>query len=250
MLDSPHSIIGRAFKNTDSSYQNNEYERHSKTKAEQRDKILKFILSNHAQSTPFLISLPGKYWFLENRLVQIDNNSQVTGVEKSPAIYSKHKPYMPCKWSHNKIIDKSRYITDSKVKLDIHVNSNSIYVLGDLATFTEESFHNYLCFDSGSFRHGFINRTCVWYDFTASLNNNTYKAIESIRNIRNKKRKTVVCLTLMLGRDQIYKGSGLEKRIDIIKEALPELEIIEYWKYKGLNDTPMYNVCGIIDGEQ
>jgi len=243
------SAVGRVFVNTDTNYQNDEYERTSEVKEEQRTKILNFILSNHADSTPFLLSLAGKYWSLENRLVTINKDTHITSIEKSPLIFHKAKSMMPTAFHPNKIVDKTRFITDTKIKLDMFSNRNSNYFLGELSALTERVFHNQLCGDSGTFRHGMTNRTCVWYDFTSSLNNVIYNAIRNIKNIRNKGRDTVVCITLLYGRDLIFKGSSIESRLDIIQEALPELKIHEYWKYKGFNNSTMLNVCGVIPAE-
>jgi len=234
-------VKGRAFIDTRTNYQFEDYERLSTEKQTQRDRILNFILDNSNSRIKY-VGLPGKYWRMESDLIRLGQNIHVSGFESNPMIYHKSKCMMPGK--HN-VISKSKDITRD-IKLDIHVNKSSIYTLGSIKDLTDYKTHRLLCDISGTFQFGYSKINAIWYDFTSSFNENTYISIHNIKNIIKKESNSVICLTFLFGRDMYFNGKGEDSRIDIIKSALPEFEPIEYWKYKGFNGSTMFNVCGVI----
>lgn len=233
-------IIGKSYTQNLSQYQaSDDYERISKTKDHQRDKILRFLLENSVGKVDKYTGLPGKYWAMERKLLTLLPNAHFSGFEKNPQIFYKALSTMP---GRHKTISKSKYITDS-IKLNIHVNNSGIYVLGDINSLSEKQMHSLLIKESGTFAFGFSARTMVWYDFTASFNEKTFRAIHDVKKITRK--GSAICFTLQYGRDLYFNGQGEESRIEIIKKAFPEFECLDYWKYKGFNDTWMINICGI-----
>jgi len=236
-------VKGRSYVENRTGYQLDDYERMSSTKQEQRDIIQSFILDNLDCSINYT-GLAGKYWNFERDLIKNAGETvRLSSFEKNPQIYHNTK-FMMC--GNHRVISKSKNITPN-IKLDIHVNDKSVYVLGGINDLTEKNMHRLLCDISGTFKFGFTRRNAIWYDFTSSFNEETFKSIHNIRNIVKKNAKSIVCLTFLYGRDQYFNGSSEESRIEIIKAALPEFEPVKYWKYKGFNEATMLNVCGVIN---
>jgi len=223
-----------------SKYQgHSDYERLSNTKSKQREKILDFLLSNNPCDHIKYVGLPGKYWAIERELLNIDADAKFSGFEKNPVIFYKALQIMP---GGHKTISKSKII-DDRIKLEIYVNKNGVYTLGDINHFTEKKTHALLISESGSFRFGFTLNNMLWYDFTSSFNENTFRAIHDIKKIT--RHKTAICLTLQYGRDLYFNGKGEEARVDIVKKALKGFECKDVWTYNGFKDTKMINICGI-----
>lgn len=241
----------KKYKQTD--YQADEYERFSEAKAEQREKILKFILDNH-EINPRYFGLPGKYWIFENALHKEVKNCHIMGIEKDLSIFEKSASYMPgMYWARRQIfpwaidhrIESTRMYKASRQALNIAETVNTYHIHGDLVSLTDKKIIEKARF-RGPYKKHLRNRTAIWYDFTSPFNVETYTAIYNINNIIHKGRDTTVCLTLMYGRDQIFNGNGEEARVEIVEKVLPDFDCKEVWTYKGFKETPMINICGIL----
>jgi len=221
-----------------------DYERISPEKQKQRLKVLGFILDNVDSDIKYT-GLPGKYWRLETELAKRCTRARFSGFEKNQTIYHNSKFIMPGR--HN-VISKSKNIDPSK-QIDIHVNNRSVYVLGGIRDLTDTKTHKLFSEISGTFKYGFTKINAIWYDFTSSFNEETYVSMYNIKNLLDSEVKSVICLTFLYGRDLYFNGSGEEARIDIVKRALPNFIPLDYWKYKGFNNSTMMTICGIVNPE-
>ena len=244
----PHLTTDRQSKQT--NYQSDLYERDSEVKQEQRDLILKFILNNHADIHPKYLGLPGKYWLFERQLLEAEPKSHIFAIEKDFEIFEKSRSYIEghqylrgraYPWGHDTRTDFSNGIEYAKT-------TTFYYVCGDVHSLISDKFfkeakgRNFYGCRSGK---GIKSKSAIWLDFTESFNVKTYSTIHHIKNILHPIYHSVVCLTLQYGRDQIFNGSGIQPRIDIVQQALPQFRCLKAWTYKGFNDTSMINICGI-----
>ena len=229
--------------NQKSSYQSSDYEHSSQLKKDQRSRILKFILDNHqGEVHPRYIGLPGKYWFFESHLIHECPEAHITGVEKNYSIFHSGKVMMP----GTDFLDRS-ILVDARLKHELFRTSNSIFAHGNLLGFTDEQVIKDSGKMSGTYKKAFTNNTCIWYDLTCSFNKDSYLLLYNIKNIINKHFKTVVCLTLMYGRDMYFNGKGENSRVEIVQRALPDFEPLDVWTYKGFNNSKMINICGVMN---
>lgn len=218
----------------------NDYELNSEQKSEQRERILRFILNNHDSSTNIkYLGLPGKYWFLENRLINKYPKAKVTGIEKNARIFTQSKIMMP----GSSQVSKNITVGDT-VKLEMYRTSAATSIYGKLSSLTDSEIIE-KSIESGTYKKGLLNRTVIWYDFTTSFNTDSFITLYNIKNIVHPHIPSVICVTMMYGRDLYFNGKGEAARAEIMQRALPGFVPDEIWTYKGFKGTPMINICGI-----
>ena len=241
----PNLTTDRRCKQT--AYQANDYER-SEVKAEQREKILTFILENHDDRKIKYFGMPGKYWLLERELFHNDPKSHICGIEKDFEIFSKSVGYLEGKrflrrrilpWAHDKRTDNNNGIETART-------DNFYYINGDLNAVTSDRALKHSRGRAFYDKRFLLHRSAIWLDFTSSFNIDTYTSIYNLHNIIHPNLPSVICLTLLYGRDQIFKGEGEQARVEIVEKALPGFNCKDVWIYKGFNDSSMINICGVL----
>ena len=218
-----------------------DYERLSPVKQEQRDRIGGFILDSFEGQLKY-VGFPGKGWLLERQLHAIDRRFRFTGIESNGQIFEKAKLLMP----GHRIIYRNRVIND-RIKLEFYLNRCSIYSKGKLSSLTDFQAKP-LFMKSGTYEYALTGRNAIWYDFTGPMTKEVWLCLHGINGVIAEEKTVPICITLMYGRDLYMSGGGEDGRVDIVQKAIPGFEALDVWQYQGLNDTRMINICGVRRG--
>lgn len=250
-------VIGRY--DASGGFHKSDYERISNIKSDQRADIADFILSFFQKSGPIrILTMPGKHWFFETRILERHKNTQIVGLEKSVSIFHTSGMAMPdaayqvksrrVGFLRHKICEYGtghyQYYRSS-TNTETRERSNRLLNM-DFSTYSTTLFSNYRATiqQKEKFHEKFLRRNSAWLDFTSGFCSEVDTGIRHIAHCMcsSDKEKPIV-ITLMYGRDI---GGGLEGRKNHLEQLCPSIRVLSDSIYIGSNGCPMvtfYCVC-------
>lgn len=232
----------------------------SDAKFEEREKVLEFLLENCPVPRNIkMITMPGERWLFEKMILEKYPDAKFLAVESSWQTLQRSKSYMPdghlVFHGRQGEYGRSRGLRHGCIDRDWEYGNRSIkgvsvskrvralnISLSDLCQFTIntkwdsieqlEKFNKKFCFNN-----------MAWLDFTGNLSRESKTSIQNIRNLINPNLNCPIAITLFNGRDEF---SNTKDRLSFLRNSVERFEIQDHWKYKGMNDSPMITVCGVL----
>ena len=237
-------------------FHDDDYERTSVEKQEQRQRIADFILGHFDECRwLYLLSMPGRHWIFENLIRSCHPRTQFVGIERSATTFARSAPAMVSSVNNALAIRSVDFAGGSfeyaRTPAFPQMPGRGTARSHRLLLMQSDVYATALAGDFKAtrkqrtkFNNKFYSRNAAWLDFTSGFCSQFERTVSNLHRCMSH-ADAPVALTFMYGRDIAGQELG---RVTRICELQPRFLPSDYWLYRGKGRTSMMTVCGMLRG--
>ena len=221
-------------------------------KQEERERVLSFIMDNHAKNTRIkLLSFPGERWIFEGMVAAARRSSTFVCLEADEKSFISSRSSL----IHPRGLKKSTIRHGEATIGSASIPYSNTTRKSRLLNIKSSTFCTILIDRYGAtneqllaWQEDFCWNSAAWFDFTCQLCAESEKTIQHSSLVVANDKKVPVVYTVMNARDSYH---GVDARVSrVVELAGRDFEPLDSWTYQGMGGTPMLTVCGVMHGRR